>query len=283
MPIHDQGYRRYEGTRTPRGRAWSVITTAGLRTFFGKRAFLALLLLSWLQFVIRAVLFYLAANLPASIPQAALLAPSAETFRQFLGLQNFFVFFVTIYVGAGLIASDRRANALQIYLSKPLTRAEYIFGKMAILITFLLMVTWLPAIALLLVQVAFAGSFAFLSSNLHLIPAITVFSFLEATVVSAAMLALSSLSNNSRFVGILYAGLIFFSDALFGVLRVVTGESRLSWVSFGNNLAQIGDAIFSLPLRFSTPWPVSLLMVIALVVTSGLILERRVRAVEVIV
>ena len=92
----------------------------------------------------------------------ALLAPSAETFRQFLSFQDFFVFFVTVYVGAGLIANDRRANALQIYLSKPLTRAEYVLGKMAILMTFLLMVTWLPAIMLLLVQVAFAGSFTFL-------------------------------------------------------------------------------------------------------------------------
>jgi ABC-2 type transport system permease protein len=283
MPIHDQGYRRYLGTRTPRGRAWSVITTAGVRTLFGQRAFLGLLLLSWLPFVVRAVQFYLAANLPANIPQVALLAPSAETFRQFLSFQDFFVFFVTIYVGAGLIANDRRANALQIYLSKPLTRGEYVFGKMAILMTFILMVTWLPAIVLLLVQVLFAGSFTFLKSHLYLFPAITLFSFVEATMVSAAMLALSSLSNNSRFVGIMFAGLIFFSDALYGVLRAVTGESRLSWVSFGNNLAQIGDAMFSVPLRFSTPWPVSLLMIIALVVTSGLVLERRVRGVEVIV
>jgi ABC-2 type transport system permease protein len=212
----------------------------------------------------------------------AFIALTAETFRQFLNQQDVFVFFVTVYVGAGLIANDRRANALQIYLSKPLTRGEYVFGKMAILMTFLLVVTWLPAILLLLVQVSFAGSFTFLKSNLYLFPAITLFSFVEAGMVSASMLALSSLSNNSRFVGILYAGLIFFSDALFGVLRAVTGESRLSWVSFSNNLAQIGDAIFRVPLRYSTPWPVSLLMVVALLVTAGLILERRVRGVEVI-
>ena len=49
-----------------------------------------------------------------------------EMFREFLDQQGLFVFFVTIYVGAGLIANDRRANALQIYLSKPLTRAEYV-------------------------------------------------------------------------------------------------------------------------------------------------------------
>ena len=50
-------------------------------------------------------------------------------FRQFLEQQQIFVFFVTVYVGAGLIANDRRANALQIYLSKPLTRANTSSGS----------------------------------------------------------------------------------------------------------------------------------------------------------
>ena len=279
MPIHDQGYRRYKGTRTPRGHAWAVITTAGLRTFFGRRVFIGLLLFSWLPFIVRTVQFYAAAN----FPQMAAIAPTPETFRQFLDQQAPFVFFVSVYVGAGLIANDRRANALQIYLSKPLTRAEYVLGKMAILMTFLLMVTWLPAMVLLLAQVSFAGSFRFVLDNLYLLPAITLFSFVEATLVSAAMLALSSLSNNSRFVGILYAGLIFFSEAFFGVMRAVTADSSLSWLSFGNNLAQLGDAMFRVPLRYSTPWPISLMMVVALLLLSAVVLDRRVRGVEVIV
>jgi ABC-2 type transport system permease protein len=278
MPIHDQGYRRYAGTRRPRGRAWAVIATTGLRTFFGRRPFIALLLLSWLPFVVRTVQIYAAAN----FPQMAFIAPTAETFRQFLDQQDPFVFFVTVFVGAGLIANDRRANALQIYLSKPLTRAEYVFGKMALLMTFILMVTWVPAMVLLLVQVSFAGSFAFLGENLYLFPAITVFSFVQAIMVSASMLALSSLSNSSRFVGVLFAGLIFFSNAFYGVLRAFTGQSGLSWVSFGSNLEQLGDVLFRVPLRFSTPWPVSLLMIVAVVVASVLVLERRVRGVEVV-
>ena len=77
------------------------------------------------------------------------------------------MFFVTVYVGAGLIANDRRANALQIYLSKPLTRAEYVFGKMAMLMTFLLLVTWVPGIVLLVVQCLFAGSFTFVRDNVY--------------------------------------------------------------------------------------------------------------------
>ena len=107
------------------------------------RAFIGLLLVSWLPFLVRAVQIYAAANLP----QAAFLAPTPEMFRQFLEQQEIFVFFVTVYAGAGLIASDRRANALQIYLSKPLTRFEYIAGKLAVLAVFLLLVTWVPAVA----------------------------------------------------------------------------------------------------------------------------------------
>jgi len=278
MPIHDQGYRRYGGDRARTGSGWMVIARAGLRTFFAKRAFLGLLLASWLPFFVRAVQIYAAANLP----QAQFLAPTAETFRQFLDQQEIFVFFLTVYVGAGLIANDRRANALQIYLSKPLTRAEYVFGKLAILMTFLLLVTWLPAILLLIVQIVFAGNFTFFRNNAFLFPAITVFCALEVVVVSTAMLALSSLSKSSRYVGILYAAVIFFSSAMYGVLTAVTRNSALSWISFSASLAQVGNVIFRQPLKYDTPWPVSLLVIVGVVVLSAVVLERRVRGVEVV-
>ena len=64
MPIHDQGYRRYGGVRTPAGRAWSVIAKAGIRTLISKRAFIGLLLLSWVPLLVRAVQIYAATNLP---------------------------------------------------------------------------------------------------------------------------------------------------------------------------------------------------------------------------
>jgi ABC-2 type transport system permease protein len=278
VPIHDQGYRRYGGEKARTGTNWMVITRAGIRTMFAKRAFLGLLLFAWFPFIVRAVQIYAAANLP----QAAFLAPTPETFRQFLDQQRTFVFFVTVYVGAGLIANDRRANALQIYLSKPLTRAEYTFGKLAILMTFLVLVTWLPAIVLLIVQISFAGNFTFFRNNLFLFPAITLFAFLEATLASATMLALSSLSKSSRYVAILYAAVIFFTQAIYGVMYAVTRSTAMSWMSFSANLAEIGDLIFRQPVKYETPWPVALLVIVGLIAVSGLILERRVRGVEVV-
>lgn len=278
MPIHDQGYRRYQGERTPHGYAWAVIAKTGVRTLLKKRAFIGLLAMAWLPFLVRAVQIYAAANLP----QAAFLAPTPEMFRQFLEQQEIFLFFVTVYAGAGLIASDRRANALQIYLSKPLTRFEYIAGKLAVLAVFLLLVSWLPAVVLLVVQVMFSGSFDFFVANLHLFPAITVFSVIQVITVSSAMLALSSLSNSSRYVGVLYAGLVFFSQAMYGVLYAVTRQSTFSWISMPFNLGQVGDFIFRVPLRYTTPVSVAFFMIALVVGLSGWILERRVRGVEVV-
>ena len=196
MPIHDQSYRRYRGHRSALGRSWLVIASAGIKQTVKKRVFLGILLMGWFQFIGRAIAIWLASNMPQTAP---LLAPSADTFRDFLDKQGFFVFVVTIYIGAGLIANDRRANALQIYLSKPLLRAEYIAGKAAILFTFLMMVTWVPAILLLFVQVMFAGSFAFMKANLFLFPAITVASLLQVVLATFTMLALSSLSKSARY------------------------------------------------------------------------------------
>jgi ABC-type transport system involved in multi-copper enzyme maturation permease subunit len=278
VPIHDQSYRRYGGKRELPGKAWTVIAAAGIRGMIRKRMFLGLLLFAWLPFVIRAVQIYIASN----FPQASMLAPTAETFREFMDQQGVFVFFVTIYVGAGLIANDRRANALQIYLSKPLMRAEYIAGKLAVLMAFLLLVTLVPGILLLLLQVAFAGSFAFARANLFLFPAITLSALLQVLLASFTMLALSSLSKSARYVAILYTGVLFFTKAMFGALALITGGTRVAWVSFSDNLTQVMDVIFRLKPRYDVPWLVSLLVIVGLMVLSASVLERRVRGVEVV-
>jgi ABC-2 type transport system permease protein len=279
MPIHDQSYRRYGGAKAALGRSWTVIAKAGIMQMVRKRAFLGLLLFAWFPFVVRAVQIYFASNY-AQVE--ALMAPDAKMFRDFLEQQDFFVFVMTIYVGAGLIANDRRANALQIYLSKPLLRAEYIAGKAAVLFTFIMLVTWLPAILLLILQVVFKGSFTFMRANLFLFPAITVGTLLQALVATFTMLALSSLSKSSRYVGILYAGIIFFTAAIYGAMVAITGSTSLSWVSVGSNVTQVVDVIFRQAPRYSTPWQVSLIVVLGLVALAISVLERRVRGVEIV-
>ena len=278
MPIHDHGYARYAGTRIPPGRAWIVIAGAGIRNLLSARSFLLVLLFAWLQFFVRAVMFYLAAN----VPQADVIAPSPATFRDFFDQQGFFVFVVAVYAGAGLIANDRRANALQIYLSKPLTRVEYVAGKLAVVMAFVTLVTWAPAVLLLILQTMFTGSLAFVREHAFLIPAMTLFGFLQVLLASITMLALSSLSTSARYVGMLYAGAVIFSEAVFLTLRGVTGGTGLSWVSFGASLAQVGDVIFRIEPRYDTPWGVSFAAVAGIIAVSAWVLARRVRGVEIV-
>lgn len=278
MPVHDQSYRRYAGRRNEPGAAWLVIAAAGVRTLLGRKLFLAVMLAAWGQFFVRAVIFYLSANFPTM----NVLAPSVETFRQFFDIQEIFVLFVTVYVGSGLIANDRRSNALQIYLSKPLSRTEYVAGKLAILAFFLLMVTLVPALALLVLEVMFSASLAFLLEHLFLVPAITLYALMEVSLASFTMLALSSLSTSARYTAMLYAGALFFSAAVFAVLRGATASSMLAWLSLRANVEQVGDVIFRLPPRFESPWLLSALVVLLLIGLSALVLDRRVRGVEVV-
>jgi hypothetical protein len=44
----------------------------------------------------------------------------------------------------------------------------------------------------------------------------------------------------------------------------------------------VGDAIFRQPSGLSTQWPTELAAIVALLIASGVILERRVRGVEVV-
>src|SRR5204863_2991050 len=120
------------------------------------------------------------------------------------------------------------------------------------------------------------------SQNLFLLPAVTLSSLLRVLVAACTMLALSALSKSSRYVAILYAGVIFFSEALFGVLRIIAGSSRVAWVSISANMEQVNDAIFRITPRYEAPVTVSVLVLAGLIAVSISVLERRVRGVEVV-
>ena len=278
MPIHDQGYQRYQGRRVPMGRAWWTMARMHLIAAFKRRWFLMVLFAGWLPFLGFAL--YIVG--PVLIPQmSGLTSTTPQTFRSFLNWQRFFVFIITIVLG-GLIADDRRANALQLYLSKPLTRVEYIVGKAAPLLILILGVTLVPALCLLLVQIVFSGSFSLLTNNLFLLPAITLASFIRALLSTVMILALSSLSKSRRFVAIMYAGLIFFTSSMHQVLRSITGSRGWAAISPSDMVDVFTDWIFRVRGPQPVPVYVAVLVIVGLIVVSLWILELRVRPVEIV-
>lgn len=278
MPIHDQGYRHYGGQREPHGQAWMVIAKMHVLNMIKYRPFLMLLLVAWARVIYYAVRIYVA-SVSSQVP--AFFAVNPGLFQEFLTGQGIFVFLVTI-AQAGLIADDRRANALQLYLSKPLTRIEYITGKLVPPMIWLLGVTWVPAMLLLVLQVVLSGSFAFLRENLFLLPAITLSSFVDALLAAFLILALSSLSKSRRFVSVMFAGIMFFSAGMYQSLRAITGSRAWAAISPGHMVDVITGWVFRSTTPPLVPVPVALAVVAGLIVLSVIILERRIRGVEVV-
>jgi len=103
---------------------------------------------------------------------------------------------------------------------------------------------------LLLTQAIFAGNLTFIRNNLYLLPAITLYSAALVLLASTTMLALSSMAKSSRFVAVMYAGLFFFTLALFNALRGITGTSAFAWLAPTAALQQLGDVIFRLQPRY---------------------------------
>jgi hypothetical protein len=66
------------------------------------------------------------------------------------------------------------------------------------------------------------------------------------------------------------------------VVYVVTRDSRWAWISVAGDLAQLGDAVFRMPLRYDMPVWGAALVLAAVLVGSALVLERQVRGVEVV-
>ena len=278
MPIHDQGYRHYAGQRTPHGQAWWVIARSHIQSALQYKWFVVVLFVAWIPFLVRAVQVYFSATSPQAVE---LFATTSDTFRDFLSQQRLFVFLVVIGQ-SGLIADDRRTNALQLYLSKPLTRVEYILGKLVPPLTYVLGVTLLPALLLLILQIVFAGTLTFLRANLFLLPAIVLFSLVQALLSAFAILALSSLTKSRRFVAIMYAGVVFFTFAMYQVLRAITTSSSWAVISPVEMLDVVANAAFRSKAASSVPVYIAVVVIMAIIGLAVLILERRVRAVEVV-
>ena len=80
----------------------------------------------------------------------------------------------------------------------------------------------------------------------------------------------------------MYAGLVFFAEAMYRRVAAITGE-RHRWVSLSRaNLDALGDAIFRLPPRYDMPVVISLPSWSACYRRVVVVLDRRVRGVEVV-
>lgn len=280
MPIYDQSYRRYEAREVLRRVRFWPITREALRLILARRAFLGLLMIAWVPFLARVIQVYVVTRFPEA---GRVLPVDGRLFGEFLSQQSVFTLFLTVFGGAGLIANDLRTGAILVYLSRPLTRRDYVLGKLGVLMALNLSVTLLPGVLLYVVAVSLAPE-QFLKWELAWIgPAVIAQSLLIALATSLVALAVSSLSRSARVAGLAFFGLIFGLELVRGILRAVYDRPESLLVSLSASLQAVGNAMFGIESRaFDIPW-VQPALVLALVCLGCLaVLRSRVRAVAIV-
>lgn len=281
MPIYDQGYRRYEARGPLRTIRFWPITREALRLILSRRWFLVLLMVSWVPFLARCIQIFVVTRWPEA---GRVLPVDGRLFGQFLGQQLVFNLIVTIFGGAGLVANDLRTGAILVYLSRPLTRRDYVLGKLGVLMFLNLAVTLAPGLLLYALGAGLAPE-QFLTWDLAWVPpAIVLYSVLVSLVMSLVALAVSSLSRSARVAGIGFFGLLLGLDLVRNILRVLYRRPETALLSLQGNLEAIGRALFDVPSRAALPlhWMYPTLVLGAVAAGALLILRSRVRAVEIV-
>jgi ABC-2 type transport system permease protein len=280
MPIYDQGYRRYEARSPLRQIRFWPITREALRLILAKRAFLFLLAPPLIVF-----LFYVGRTYVVTrFPEVGRVLPSdGRMFGEFLNIQVFFTILISIFGASGLVANDLRTGAILVYLSRPLTRRDYIAGKLGVPLALNLAVTLVPGLLLWAACLALAPEQFARWELWWILPAVVAHSAAASLVVSLVVLAISSLSRSARVAGLAFAGLYFGLEMVRAVLQNGFGRKEAVLLSLQADLQALGVALFGVvdrQLDIFWGWP--LLVLVAISLGCLAILHSRVRAVEIV-
>ena len=218
MAVYEHTYKQYLGKLTPEWSRFLVIPRHAFRDVFKSKLFTAFFVVCFLPLLLEAILIYLHHNVNAlglmRVNVRELIPIDASFFQTFVNVQAGFGFFVALLVGPPLVARDLRNNALPLYLCRPFSRAEYVVGKMSVLLILLSAITWAPQLLLFLFQAYLEGASWFVD-NLWLAGALFISSVVWILLLALLSQAVSALVKWRVIASAALLG-IFFIPSVFG-------------------------------------------------------------------
>jgi ABC-type transport system involved in multi-copper enzyme maturation permease subunit len=288
--IREKGYYHWDGRLEERRLPWWPITRTGIQLAFRKKWFKFVFSIGFAPAVVSLVLIYISERLEDFKSmfggKGQLITVDPKFFMNFLtnGGLVFIIVMVLVFAGAGLIADDLKHNSLQVYFARPLKKKDYLIGKMAVIVFFVLILTFAPAVVLYLFKLIFAGSFRFVGQYPALLLSVAAFSAVLTVFFAFYTLLLSALSKNSRYVMVIVFMVYLFSQILFGILNSIRGlrGPATALVSIYENLLQVAAFLFGQtpPHAVHPGW--SFLVLGAVCAASAVVLAKKIRGVEVI-
>lgn len=311
MPGASESLLRYRAWRSPFGGplrgSWAMARTS-FRLMMRKRAF-------WVLFGLAAMIFFFFfygqylivwvsqqageqtvsfGGLPVKMDGLTKfldrlnLNGSPHTFGNFIWFEGYIVMIVLALAGAVIVGNDFHYGSLPFYLSKPIGRAHYVFGKCLAVGLLVNLLTTLPALLLYLQAGLLYDWKSYYFDHLRQLFGILAYGVLLTTVLGLVLVAVAVSVRRTVPLVMVWTGL-FVLVPLMGRWLVEGPNLSTRWrlADLWNNLYLVGlwllDADFSLVRPDRNPSVGEAAAALAVVcAVCCLYLRRRVRAVDVI-
>jgi ABC-2 type transport system permease protein len=130
-----------------------------------------------------------------------------------------------------------RFNALPLYFSRPLRRIDYFLGKLGVIGAFIGMVMVVPAVIAYLLGLLFSLDISIVRDTFSILLASVVYGVVVAFSAGLLILALSSLTRNSRYISLLWLAIWFITLTVSSILQSIEHQQRMRrvWAQGGFN------------------------------------------------
>lgn len=224
MAVYEHTYKQYSGEVTPRWSRFMILPRHSYRSIFQSKFFIAAFVLCFIWPLICSILIYLHHNAEAlavmELAVKRLMPIDAEFFQNVVVYQGMAAFGITLLVGPSLISRDMTNNALPLYLSRPFSRAEYVIGKMSVLLILLSLITWIPGLLLFLFQ-SYLEGWGWFAQNIRLAGAIVFGSLVWILLLALMSLAISSWVKWRMAASAALIGIFFIPSAFAEIINEV--------------------------------------------------------------
>jgi ABC-2 type transport system permease protein len=229
MAVYKRTYKAYSGPLTPAWSRFTVLSRYGLATLFNSRPFTAYTVLCFLPFLVGLVFIYFVHSGTAQLVFGVKFNSNPIInnlwFLSFLVTEAWMGFLLAAWGGPGMITKDFANHSVQLYLSRPLSRAEYLFGKASVLGILLSCTTWVPALLLFLVQAELQGH-GWLQDNWWMAGSILIGSLIWIATISLLSMTVAVWVRWRIAATALMFGVFFLLPAMGAIISVIL---RTQW------------------------------------------------------
>lgn len=248
MAVFKHAYKGYDGALTPAWSRFLILPRYAFAEMRHKRFYSIFFLVSMLAPLGFALFIYIAHNLSAlkMLQIRDVVSINARFFLNFLGWQSMMAFFVAAFVGPGQISPDLANNALPLYLARPFSRAEYVLGKMSVLLILMSFMTWVPGLLLFILQASLEGN-GWFGQNVGVAGAIFLGSWIWILLLSLLALALSAWVRWKPMAGALMFGVFFVAGGFAGAINAILRTRWGNLLNISHLIGAVWTSLFEQP------------------------------------